>query len=717
MRSLHGVGRLAGFLVALSATGLVTPALAGEWQFDQLNLRFNNRFSSGAAIRLEKIDDALIGKLSVPGQRDLCAPDDCFSLNGDPSANQRLVNARGAFSGVNADDGDLNYRQYDIVAATSKLISDLNLSWGEWNLRLRGVAYYDPVNAGFRERHPYDVHQPARSERPGSIERRYALGAQLLDAFVQYSFTLGERQGVISVGSQTVRWGESTFIALNSISEINAPNANLLHMPGVELGDVFKPVPAALLSMDLADGFSTELFYQLAWRRTEPDARGSFYSDSDIAGGGRYAMISLGQFAEDPDGIGRFAGPLGLISSSSARAQAYERRAPSQGQYGVRLSYLADWLNDGTELGVYFLNYHSRLPYAGAIATEDSCARFSTNTIDAYLACNGFNGSLPLPKPAPGQARGEPLPLDTLQIVLDYPKDIHLYGLSFNTNIGDWALAGEFAYRDNVPVQINYTDVIFSGLQPALPEQEFSVTPQALAGLINLLPSGSGGLGDVTNLLGATFPAADIAFPSYIKSYRGLGSIAARQYIRGYERLKVGQLDLTAIRAVSSNPIGADQLIFIVEAGFTQVYDMPKLKDLQFEGSGPNRTHYSPGADGSGAPDGQPDARRFNPHQQTRNFADDFAWGMRFAVRSEYNDLAFGWNFKPTLAYFWDVQGIAISPMQNFVAGRKELDLGSDVVFSESLSGRLVYQMLTGGGSANTRRDRDNLALSFTYSF
>ena len=55
--------------------------------------------------------------------------------------------------------------------------------------------------------------------------------------------------------------------------------------------------------------------------------------------------------------------------------------------------------------------------------------------------------------------------------------------------------------------------------------------------------------------------------------------------------------------------------------------------------------------------------------------------------------------------------------MQNFVEGRKEIAAGTDINFTEALTGRVLYQWYTGGGWQNTRRDRDNLALSVSYSF
>src|SRR3546814_7193497 len=49
-------------------------------------------------------------------------------------------------------------------------------------------------------------------------------------------------------------------------------------------------------------------------------------------------------------------------------------RPRDSGQYGLRLNYFAD-LFGGTQLSVYYLNYHSRYPYASVRATDASCTR------------------------------------------------------------------------------------------------------------------------------------------------------------------------------------------------------------------------------------------------------------------------------------------------------------------------------------------------------
>ncbi len=63
----------------------------------------------------------------------------------------------------------------------------------------------------------------------------------------------------------------------------------------------------------------------------------------------------------------------------------------------------------------------------------------------------------------------EAYPIDSFQALLQYPEDIKLYGLSFNTAFGDISVQGEIAYRPNLPLQIDDTDVVFAALQPSSP--------------------------------------------------------------------------------------------------------------------------------------------------------------------------------------------------------------------------------------------------------
>src|SRR3546814_11028009 len=65
--------------------------------------------------------------------------------SGNPAPNQRLVDARGAFSGVNEDNGNLNYDRGDPTAAIFQLRPKLDLLWNGWQLEASGLFFHDLV--------------------------------------------------------------------------------------------------------------------------------------------------------------------------------------------------------------------------------------------------------------------------------------------------------------------------------------------------------------------------------------------------------------------------------------------------------------------------------------------------------------------------------------------------------------------------------------------
>lgn len=718
---------------ALAGAGLLVVASAAQaqrFQFEIGDFRAvsKNAVSFGGAVRMQDASNDLLGKTNVPGQQDLCSADNCISLTGDPAPNQRLIDAPGAFSGVNQDDGNMNFRKHDLVAGTSKLSTDWSLSYGDWVGRVRGLFYFDPVNYQLDERHNDTRFQPERERRTRNAERVNARGFQLFEAFVSREFTIGDRFLTVSLGNQYIRWGESTLVAINAINEISPPSQAFLRFPGVEFNEIFLPVPLAVFAFDIGAGVTAEAFYQLQWKPAQPDPQGAFLSDLDLIEG-EYAAVSLGQFGEDPNQQARLAGALGLVSSSSTSVPlGAERDARDSGQYGIKLNYYADWLNGGTEVNFYAMNYHSRLPLAEVTAADASCLRVesngrgdSSNLIEAVLDCSLFNGTLvPLRPAAPER---EPLPIESFRATLVYPEDIRMFGVSFNTNVGKWSLAGEYAYRPNLPLLVQLTDVIFAGLQPAFPANRVPSLPVVGDLLVSLQPLapdlGLIDLGALAELGGSTFPSSQDAIPSFLQAFRGIDRVAPGSTIEGWERMKVHQIDITGIRAISQNPIGADQLLWIAEVGATYVSGMPDRDVLQFETGFINRTHASPGADCSGSPETPVEecTLRLNPTQQTRGFATAFSWGIRSIIRAEYNNGFFGLNYRPQIIAGWDLGGIAPFPSQNFVEGRKEVQLSTDLLFTQSLSLRLGYQWFWGGGQLNTRRDRDNASFNLTYNF
>lgn len=81
-----------------------------------------------------------------------------------------------------------------------------------------------------------------------------------------------------------------------------------------------------------------------------------------------FVTTGFGQLPHDPDALGyQLDSPLTAITNTSSRiARLNDREPDSANQFGIQLKYYAESLNNGTDIGLYFANYHSRLPIACA---------------------------------------------------------------------------------------------------------------------------------------------------------------------------------------------------------------------------------------------------------------------------------------------------------------------------------------------------------------
>ena len=191
-------------------------------------------------------------------------------------------------------------------------------------------------------------------------------------------------------------------------------------------------VGAVLLSVKPSDNTSIEAYYQFDWEETKIDPVGSYFSTTDLAGAGA-EKVMLG-FGSAPDSIPVWfnipGNPVGVAVPRGA-----DREAGDSGQYGAAFRLFAPGLG-GTEFGFYYLNYNSRLPVIMA----------RTGTAAGVLSRGNY--------------------ASTARYFLEYPEDITLYGLSFNTQLGrsGIALQGEISHRQDVPLQVDDVELLYAAL-------------------------------------------------------------------------------------------------------------------------------------------------------------------------------------------------------------------------------------------------------------
>jgi len=556
-----------------------------------------------------------------------------------PNAAQRA--ARGGFS-ANHDDGNLNYDSGDLFSNAVKGTTEFHIDYGSnFGGFLRASYFYDFENANNDK-----LTQLARDQ----VGKRL----RILDSFVYDNFDLGDHHGTVRFGKQVLNWGESTFIQ-GGINALNPYDVSQLHVAGAELKEAYLPVNQIWGSFNITQNLSVEGTYLLEFSETKPDPAGTYFSTNDFATlGGTYASLPFGLvpqpvinpenyystcFFGAPSDNSAFGGgsvlnnPLLATSCAETVRRLPDRYASESGQYGVAVHYIADSLN-GTEFGFYYENYHSRLPLISGVAVTSTVPN-SAGYFD------------------------------------EYPEDIHLYGVSFSTQLEGpgIALQGELSYRPNQPLQIDAVELLFSGLTP----------------------------------LNELIPAPYNRFVSQLGTY-GLGD-----YIQGYERHKVSQLQFTATKIIGpGNWFKADQLLMIGEVGGTKVWNLPAQSVLRYN---------SDGTDTGGGPDVN-SGNGNNPETQFNGFPTPFSWGYRVAARADYNN-AFGTAFtvSPRIAFNHDVNGTSPGPGGNFIEDRKSVTLGVEANYLNKWSLDLSYTDYFGGGQFNLISDRDFVAFVAKYSF
>jgi len=621
----------------LAATFLAlgyTTASAIEFSKDEWSGHIDTTVSYGAIWRAGDFKDENVGKATF----------NPYTFTVD-NATQRQMPGRWS---VNNDEGDRNYPGGgDVVANTIKLTSELDLEWRNYGLFTRVTAFYDFEN----------VDKEFLSKE---AESRVGKDVRLLDLYVFGQNEIGERYLNWRLGRQVVSWGESTFIQ-GGINVINPVDVSRLRVAGAELKEAFEGVNMLWGSIDLTPSLSLEALYMFEFKEIIPDPAGSYFSTNDIATpGASHVMLGWGTLDSpvvNPDlyqevcidenwnasdspnknlPLPGYEGGLVQLGCERSFPRVDTIKAKNGGQFGVSLRYFAESLNS-TEFGFYYLNYHSRLPLISGSAVTSTDFRSGS-----YWT--------------------------------EYPENIHLWGASFNSNIGTWSLSGEVSYRPNAPLQVDDVEILFAGLTP-----------------LNVL-----------------FPAPALQFQSQ------LGDFEAGGLIKGWEGHKSWQAQMTTTKLFGpDNFLKANQVLFVAEAGLNYVSDLPNKDVLRFNGDG---------TDTGGGPDVLTGDLR-NPITQPDGFADDFSWGYRMVVRAVYNDAIGPTTVSPRIAWAQDVSGTTPGPGGSFIDGRKTLTVGVEFNYLNEWIFDLSYTSFMGAGAKdlvggyNLLIDRDFFAASVRYSF
>lgn len=411
-----------------------------------------------------------------------------------PDAENIAKGNGGSKQSSNFDNGTLAYDRGDLVSSLFKLSNDLELNYQNFSGFLRVLSFYDHSiqNKDFNDNRT-DVRV---------LNNRIGHDYEILDAYLSGTFKVAEKSLNVRLGKQVISWGESTFLG-NGINVINPVDVSKLRAPGAELKEGFLPVNMISLSQEITDNITVEAFNQFEHKKTRIEPYGSYFSTNDfLSPGASFANLNGGQ----SDAMG----------TQAKLARAPDKNVKDRNQHGVAVRFLLPNQNN-SEVSAYYVNYHSRTPFLSGTTGTGGGGGGAT-----------YNG--------------------------EFPEDIALYGLSFNT-LGPLgiALQGEYSYRPKMPVQLSAINLL---------------TELLTNGTANIPNSGVGNANNAALTPGTNLP--------------------------GFKRVEFHQAQLTATHTLGPR-IGANQVVAVVEAGYTY-QRLPN--GMAFNAAGTDFSSPTPGATG-----------------------------------------------------------------------------------------------------------------------
>jgi len=674
-------------VAAILAAASTSNAIAADWDFGDLEVNLDSNFTLATSIRVEDRDLALIGN-SNQAQFDWTGYNAATNII-YPSADVWALSPNGAYS-TNGDLGNLSFDPGQSFSTQFVGLHELDVRYGDFGLFARGFYFYDfelmDNDRDFANPITGVTVDPCRDPE---ARDELCRDARMLDFFVYYDFYAGDIPVSIRVGDQVVSWGESTFIQ-HGINTTNPVDVTRALAPGSELKEVFIPVGMVYASMGLTDTLSLEGYIQYEYERSLLPVSGSYFATNDFAGeGGSFNNIQLG-FTGNPDidadtlitqlnGIGDAirGGVLTPAQASQvylayptkvavrAQSDAAHDEASDSGQYGIKLSWFASDLNE-TEFGFYHINYHSQRPLVSGITSDFTAAGIGADI--GMLATTTIT-------------RDNLQDLDAFtESRFAYPEDIKLYGISFNTTVGTTAVAGEFAYRQDEPLQIDDVELLYTGM----PEQ------LAAAGLR-------------PDLLG-------------ISQLNNIGrNVGPGETAEGFLLSDTWQAQMT-LSHVFGPALGTDNLIILGEAGYVRIEDFPDPDVIRLNAPGTARTpslEPVPGTNNNreGLHVGLSNGPETNP------FSTAGAWGYRLLAVADFNNVYAGMNLRTRATFSHDVNGTTPDPLFLFLEDRKSANITFTLDYLSKWSFSASYNAFWGGiGTTNALSDRDFASFNIKYA-
>jgi hypothetical protein len=572
------------------------PGHAADYELAGGKLSVKGSVSAGTAYRVESQEAALL-----------------------PNVNSSQVgivgNAITPTAGRNQDDGNLNFSKGDAVSQVVNGYLSAEYKSGDYGGLFSAKAWYDYALA--KAGHPWgnstNGYAPDAPLSDDGAQPRSRFGGVALDnLYVNGRNEAGGMPLDWKLGWQKLDWG-NRYLVVGGLRDLNPIDIPALTRPGMlqREQETRIPVPQIFARLGIAKSTSIEGFYQFQFERNAASQCGTFYSGADWIADGCNAVV----FGNQTD--------RAAIASNNFVHRSENVLPSNTGQLGLALTHaVEEW---GTKFGVYFTRFHSRAGYAGFTKSQRT-------TGAPYV---------------PGNADGQ-----NPTYFLEWPENIRMLALTFETTFKGGTAFGELTYRANQPLQFNAADLLNAVVSNTAPTQ--------LRDRANALPPGG--------------------------------------VLTGFERHKAVQLQLGAVGQIPG-VLGAAGMNWGAEIVYKTIPDLPDPSVLRFGrsdvfGQGPvNGVCPPPAVSSQCTLDGY----------VSRN-----AWGFRTVLGLRYANVVDGVDLIPSMLFGMDVSGW--SGDGAILQGRKLAALSLRANFRSGFVGDIAW-VPTWGGSYNNQRDRSAVAL------
>ncbi len=294
------------------------------------------------------------------------------------SAGVRLEDPDGAVAAKSS--GDRNFDQGDLTANRLSLLMEGRLHKGNSGLVMSASTFYDDV-----------YHDDKFTD---DAEKYHGGYTRLLDLYGYTSLELGNGSYLdLRAGKHVVAWGEALFMPSMSLAQ-GPSDGTKTGIPGIEVKDILLPEDQISAQLEVNPNWSLMAHAQYNWHPVQVPEPGSFLSTSEAVGEGATCLSAA---PGEPCGFGTRRGDI---------------EPGNTGQWGIGTRFRTSL---ETEWGLYYLNYHDRIPLTEVTINPDFSSDYSIRYFD----------------------------------------DIELYGATMTTSLGMASVAAEVTYKKGAPVLVN----------------------------------------------------------------------------------------------------------------------------------------------------------------------------------------------------------------------------------------------------------------------